>query len=362
MSTPRLDEVAGPPRGARGRVKCVVWDLDNTLWDGVLIEDREVVINDRVVEVIRALDRVGILHSIASKNDHDLAMARLEQAGIADLFLYPQISWNPKSAAIGAIASALNIGVDALAFVDDQPFELAEVAHVHPGVLGVPAADLFDAVAGEEFRPPFVTDESRRRREMYRSGAQRDHAEREFVGTSEEFLATLGMRMRINPASEDDLQRAEELTVRTNQLNSTGRTYGYEELAALRTSPDHLLLVASLDDRFGSYGKIGLALVEKGRPVEEGPPAWRLCLLLMSCRVVSRGVGTVLLAHVMRLAQQAGARLRADFVPTGRNRMMFVTYMFAGFREVAKAGDALVLEAPDQLVQPPPAYLDLELA
>ena len=90
--------------------------------------------------------------------------------------------------------------------------------------------------------------------------------EREFVGTNEEFLATLGMIFTIAPAGEEDLQRAEELTVRTNQLNSTGYTYSYEELDALRESPDHLLLVATLADRFGSYGKIGLALVEKGEP------------------------------------------------------------------------------------------------
>ena len=99
---------------------------------------------------------------------------------------------------------------------------------------------------------------------MYQSQLAREEIESEFEGTSEQFLASLGMTFTIAPARREDLQRAEELTIRTNQLNATGRTYSYDELDALRESPDHLLLVASLTDRFGSYGKIGVALVEKG--------------------------------------------------------------------------------------------------
>ena len=338
-----------------GQVKCVVWDLDGTVWDGVLLEDQQVVVRDEVVKIIRGLDELGVLHSISSKNDHDLAMARLRAAGIADYFLYPQINWNPKSESVKEIATALNIGIDALAFVDDQPFELAEVAHAHPGVLCVPADDIARAVQRTEFRPRFVTSESGQRRLMYVTAAERDSAERDFTGTSEDFLATLNMRLRIHEPGPEDLQRAEELTVRTNQLNSTGRTFSYSELDALRHSPDHLLLVAGLEDRFGTYGKIGLALIEKAKP------DWKLSMLLVSCRVVSRGIGTVLLNHVMRLASDNGAPLIAEFVPTGRNRMMFVTYMFAGFREVGRSGDATLLRAPDVPVQAVPAYLTLEV-
>jgi FkbH-like protein len=344
----------------RGRVKCVVWDLDGTIWDGVLLEDRDVVPLTRIIDIVRALDEVGILNSIASKNDHDAAIARLEEAGIVQYFLYPQIGWNPKSTSVRRIASALNIGIDSLAFVDDQPFELAEVQHALPEVLCVPADEIVDAVRLPEFRPRFVTNESRERRPMYQSSAARDEAEQEFVGTSTEFLATLGMRMRISEAEEGDLQRAEELTVRTNQLNSTGRIFSYEELAVLRTSPDHLLLVASLEDRFGSYGKIGLAVVEKTL-AQDSRPSWKLAMLLMSCRVVSRGVGTILLNHVMRLAAADGAPLLAEFVATGRNRMMHVTYMFAGFREVGRDGDAVLLQSTLDRIQAPPSYVDLQI-
>jgi len=339
----------------QGRIKCIVWDLDNTLWGGVLLEDGAVTVRPWVVEHIRRLDSMGVLHSIASKNDRQAALDKLEELGVRDLFLYPQINWNAKSSSIRLIAKALNLGLDAFAFVDDQEFERAEVAHEEPAVTCIDITELDEALARPDFVPRFVTDESAQRREMYQSQLARDELEQDFVGTNADFLANLEMTFTIEPARREDLQRAEELTVRTNQLNSTGRTYSYEELDRLRESPDHILLVASLTDRFGSYGKIGLALVEKDGPV------WQLRMLLMSCRVMSRGVGMVLLNHIMGLARDAGASLRADFVETGRNRMMQITYAFAGFRELSREGTSVVLEANLDTMQPPPAYLRLDI-
>ena len=350
-----MTAASGDGKGVRGRVKCVIWDLDDTLWDGVLLEPGQIRLRANVVRRIRELDERGILHSIASKNDRDAALAKLEELGIAEYFLYPQINWNAKSSSIRQIAGALNIGIDALAFVDDQPFERAEVAHNLPDVLTVDAAEVDSALERPEFRPRFVTGESRHRRAMYQDAAARDRAEQDFVGTSQEFLATLDMELTIREAGPEDLQRAEELTVRTNQLNSTGVTYSFAELDQLRRSPSHLLLCAALKDRYGDYGTIGLCLVEKSSD------RWRLLLLIMSCRVMSRGVGTVLLNYVMTLAGEAGARLRADFVDTGRNRMMQVTYMFAGFREAARDGDRVELECAPSSVQEPPAYLRLRV-
>jgi FkbH-like protein len=344
-----------PEKPKRGRIKCIVWDLDNTLWDGVLLEDGAVTVRPGVVEHIRRLDQMGVLHSVASKNDREAALAKLTELGVADLFLFPQANWNAKSDSIKRIAKALNLGLDAFAFVDDQEFERGEVAHVLPEVTCVDVLELDEALAREEFIPRFVTDESAQRRIMYQGQIARDELESDFVGTNDEFLASLDMSFTIAPAHRDDLQRAEELTVRTNQLNSTGRTYSYEELDQLRESDDHLLLVASLTDKFGSYGKIGLALVEKDEQV------WKLRMMLMSCRVMSRGVGMVLLSHILGLATEAGVAVRADFVETGRNRMMQVTYAFAGFREVARDGSHVVLEADLAAVQPPPPYVQLHI-
>jgi FkbH-like protein len=332
-------------------VKCVVWDLDDTLWDGVLLEDREVRPRPEVIDVVRTLDRRGILHSIASRNDAAAAHAKLTELGIDDLFLCPQINWGSKASSVEEIARRLNLAQDAFAFVDDQPFERAEVGSRLPGVRCFDATVATELPSLPAFRPPFVTEESRRRRHLYRASVERDEAAEEFTGSTEAFLSTLDMVFTISRATPEDLRRAEELTVRTHQLNTTGRTYSYAELDALRCSADHLLLLAELTDRFGSYGKIGLALVETGGR------DWRVKLLLMSCRVMSRGVGMVLLNEIRRLAADAGARLLADFVPNDRNRMMYVTYRMTGFHEDSRDGDHVTLAAPAGNVPAHPPYL-----
>ena len=338
-------------------VKCVVWDLDHTVWNGILLEDDHVELRPGVRKILRELDERGILQSIASRNDHDRAMARLEALGIADYFLYPHINWNAKGQNVAAIATALNIGLDTFLFVDDQPFEREEVAFACPAVRTFDAAALADLLGLPEMNPEFITDDSRNRRRMYLADISRNRAEESFNGPSEDFLRTLDMRFTLAPCSEDDLQRAEELTVRTNQLNTTGYTYGYDELNAFRASDGHLLLVAGLEDRYGTYGKIGLALVEKSCS-----QFWTLKLLLMSCRVMSRGVGTIMMSHVMNEARAAGVRLRAEFKPNGRNRMMEVTYRFGGFREVAREGDLITFEHDLASIQPFPEYVRVDVA
>ncbi|WP_394821754.1 HAD-IIIC family phosphatase [Pendulispora albinea] len=355
------------PKDKKKNIKCIVWDLDNTLWDGVLLEDARVTLREDVAQAIRVLDARGILHSIASRNDPAVAMAKLREFGIDEYFLYPQIHWDSKSQSIAAIARSLNFGIDAIAFVDDQPFERDEVRFAHPEVRCIDAADAASIPSLPEMNPRFITDDSRVRRKMYQADIERKTVEESHRGSLDEFLASLGMHFVIAPAQEDDLKRAEELTVRTNQLNATGYTYSYDELSAFRTSPHHDLLIAGLEDKYGTYGKIGLALVERsGRiagapasPTSPEPEVWTLKLLLMSCRVMSRGVGTVLLNHILRRAQKAGARLRAEFVPTDRNRQMYITYKFAGFREVERDGTKLVLENDYSNVQSFPPYITI---
>ncbi len=365
--------MTSPAPAAHKTVKVVVWDLDNTLWDGVLLEGDAVRPRPEVVAALRELDARGILLSIASKNDHDTAMSRLRELGLADYFIYPQIGWNAKSAGVAAIAKSINVGIDALCFIDDDPFERDEVRHALPEVMICDAAEAGGLCARAELMPRFITDESALRRRMYQADIERDRAEQEFQGPQEEFLAGLDMRFTVHPAREADLRRAEELTVRTNQLNSSGQTFSYEELAELRRSPDHLLLVAGLEDRYGTYGKIGLALVAKepgggpsagpGDPAAPGDdrPVWTVKLLLMSCRVISRGVGSILLTHILQLAKAAGARLQAEFKSTPRNRMMLVAYKFAGFQEVGRRGELVIFEHSLAGLQDFPPYVQVEL-
>lgn len=335
-------------------IKCIVWDLDNTLWDGVLTESEQVCLRPGIIEVIKTLDSRGILHSIASKNNYDDAIRKVKELGLEEYFLYPEINWSAKSLSLGKIQKNLNIGMDTILFIDDQPFEREEVQSVHPDVLCMDAVEYEQMLAHPQLNPKYITEDSKRRRLMYLEDLVRKQEEDTFEGPKEEFLASLEMRFVISRAREEDLQRAEELTVRTNQLNATGRTFSYEELNAFRQSPNHQLLVCELTDKYGSYGKIGLALVEMRDDI------WHLQLLLMSCRVMSRGVGTVLMSYILTEAKRAKVRFLADFVPTDRNRMMYITYKFANFKEIETHEDgSVVMENDLTTIQPFPPYIEV---
>jgi FkbH-like protein len=205
-----------------------------------------------------------------------------------------------------------------------------------------------------EFRPGPSTQDSLRRRKLYQAESRRKVAEQEHPEGSTEFLATLGLEMTVRPASEADLARAHELTVRTHQLNTTGTVFSMDELRELRNSAGHEVLVATLEDRFGSYGTIGLAVNE----FDGGDSV--LKLLLMSCRVMSRGVGRVLLDHLVTHAIRSGRRPTAHFVPTEVNRIMLVTLRFAGFEVGEDHGDHLVLAvAPGRTAAAGPGHVRL---
>lgn len=134
---------------------------------------------------------------------------------------------------------------------------------VHPEITCWDAVDYMSLLTDDRLRPVFITEDARRRRRMYLEADQRQQEEEKYEGPPEKFLASLHMKFVISEAGEQDLQRAEELTVRTNQLNASGKTYDYEELDFFRQSDSHLLLVCELEDKFGSYGKIGLSLIEE---------------------------------------------------------------------------------------------------
>src|SRR5580704_6140210 len=244
--------LAGPQATSRKpkTVKCVIWDLDDTLWTGTLLEDKEVSLRHGVRAILEALDGRGILNSIVSRNDYASTMQMLQTLGIDEFFLYPQIGWGAKSDAVKTIGTALNIGLDTLLFVDDQPFEREEVTFALPEVRTFDALDIDRLLDRDDLNPKTVTEESRYRRLRYRSDIARQAAEDAFTGPSEEFLASLDMKLTIHPAAEGDLRRAEELTVRTNQLNATGITYSYAELDEFRRSPGHWLLIADLADKY----------------------------------------------------------------------------------------------------------------
>ncbi|EKE80859.1 HAD-IIIC family phosphatase [Idiomarina xiamenensis] len=337
------------------KIKVLIWDLDNTVWDGVLLEDKSVTLRAGVADVIKELDRRGILQSIASKNAHDDAMEKLKEFGLDQYFIYPQINWSSKAESVGIITQSINVGIDTIAFIDDQPFEREEVAFTHKEVLCLEETELDKLLDRDEFMPRFVTSDSKNRRAMYQSDITRNKLEEDFTGPTEEFLATLNLEMTITPATDDDLQRAEELTQRTHQLNTTGYTYTYDELRKFIESDEHDLLIASLNDKYGTYGKIGVCLIERNQTY------WNVKLLLMSCRVMSRGVGTIMINHIISEASKAGVTLRAEFIQTDRNRMMFITYRLGNFEILKQEDNRYVLENDCTNVAKLPPYISLNV-
>jgi methoxymalonate biosynthesis protein len=308
-------------------VKCLVWDLDNTLWQGTLLEDADVQLCPGVRDVIVELDSRGILQSIASKNDYDMAWPRLEQLGVAEYFVHPHIGWGRKSDSVGEIAVQLNFALDTIAFIDDLPSERAEVAFRADMVRCYRPEDAASLPGLPEFSPETVTIDATRRRQMYQASFRRDSERESFAGPDEEFLRSLDLVMTIERAGAEDLSRVEELTLRTSQMNATGVHYPDEVLRGLLDDENHEVRTVTLTDRFGPHGAVGVILLEYHCAM------WHLKLLATSCRVVSFGAGAVILNWLIDQAARAGVHLAADFRPTDRNRMMDIAYRFAGFAE-----------------------------
>ena len=294
--------------------KVVVWDLDETLWTGVLAEDGAagVTLRPEAAAAIKMLDERGVLQSIASKNDHAEAMAALMSFGLADYFLHPQIHWNPKSGSVAAVARALDLGIDSVVFIDDQPFERAEVEAAHPGVRTLPHTAVGDLTDHPWFATP-ATPESARRRSLYQQEAQRTEAFDAAGADYPAFLRASAIQLRIAPLAPADVERVFELSQRTNQLNFNGRKYTREAVQGLMAGEDgrrgYTLRCA---DRFGDYGLIGFAEVAVG--------AGLVCEFFMSCRVQRKRVEHAFFAWLGAEMAAAGApTMRIAYTRTGRN-------------------------------------------
>lgn len=294
------DFVKGAPVVAAqpaAKVKCLVWDLDNTLWNGTLIETEDpatLELNPQVLETIEELDRRGVLQSISSKNDFEPAMDVLRSLGIADYFLYPQISWAPKSTSMAQIAKSLNIGIDALALIDDSAFECQQVCSEWLQVRTYDVTELSGLLERAEFDVP-ITAESRQRREMYRAEEQRNtlmQAERTDILA---FLRQCNLKLHIfSPATEEEKLRCYELILRTNQLNMSGRKYSAEEFDAVLARNGHTNFAFSCEDDFGTYGIVGFGqyCVNHGVMV--------FTEFAMSCRVAGKFVESALFSYLLK--------------------------------------------------------------
>jgi len=309
-------------------VKCVVWDIDNTLLDGVYLEsgDTPPAANPAMAEALADLASRGMLHAIASKNPPQAAAHAAAVTGTT--FAAVECGWGAKSGALARIAAELAIGTDALAFVDDDPYERAEVGAALPEVLVLAPDEVADAAGWPEFGAAAVTDEARRRGEMYAARRHRQAAEQAFGGSREEFLASAGTQVTIAAAGLADVPRLHELAARTRQFNSAGQAVAEAELAALITAPDTDVTTIRLRDAFGDDGIVGACVTS-----HDHDGTWTVRLLIMSCRAMGRGVIGALLAWVTQSAARAGAcEVAVRCVLTERNVPLRLALTGAGFR------------------------------
>lgn len=253
------------------QIKCVAWDLDGTLWDGTLSEGEDVRLREGVLETIKALDAAGIVNSICSKNNYDVAIAKLKELGLEEYFVFPQIGWGAKSAAIKNLAREMNIGLDAIAFVDDREENRADVRENCPGVL------VLDEIAAVALRLGWRSEKGlgAARRKMYREEMARRGAAQAFAGDAAAFLAQSELNVEL---CEVDFARCLELVNRTNQLTITGRRYAAADFTALMKCCQ--TRAVRVRDKYGDYGIVGFVAWDDLRIVE----------FVFSCRVACKGV------------------------------------------------------------------------
>ncbi|NLS05969.1 HAD-IIIC family phosphatase [Rhizobium sp. P32RR-XVIII] len=335
--------------------KCLVLDLDNTLWSGVIGDDglEGIVIGQgsALGEAHLSLQRYakqlamrGVILAVCSKNDD--AVARLPFERHPDMLLkLDDISvfcanWSNKADNIRQIAAELNIGTDAVVFVDDNPFERELVRRELPEVsvpeLPEDAADYASTISdGGYFEAVAITAEDVAKTEQYRSNAQRKELESSTTDLGA-YLSALDMTLKAASFDEIGLARIVQLINKTNQFNLTTRRYTDEEVRKLIGRPDVVTRQLRLIDRFGDNGVIGIVI---GRLLDDGA-SLNIETWLMSCRVLGRQVEQATLDIVVQAAAELQATsIIGTFIPSGRNNIVRDHFANLGFSRVSESGD-----------------------
>lgn len=325
--------------------KVLAVDADNTLWGGIVGEDGAdgVLIGDSFPgNGYRAFQQglvyqaaQGALIAMLSKNDAaDVDEVFESRAGDLALGLRHlaarRVNWSSKAENLRSVAEELNVGIESFIFIDDSDVELDEVRQRLPGVQVVKVSDEPEEVAEitrhlTAYRFAAVSTEDRERTGMVQVESGRQEAAS--VATShEDFLASLGLVVRVFAPELSHVGRVTQLLNKTNQFNLTSIRRDTAEVATLVASKTHRLYAAEVSDRFGGYGLVGVAFVECGSD------SWEVDTFLLSCRVLRRGVEDALLQCIADDASTAGAHtLRGSYVPTTKNGQVATFYPERGF-------------------------------
>lgn len=379
------DHVVRLLAAARGRsAKCLVLDLDNTCWGGVIGDDGPDGIRIgqgsaegeaflAIQHYALALKARGIVLAVCSKNEEATARAPFEShpdmaLKLEDIAVFVA-NWTDKATNIAAIARTLNIGIDALAFLDDNPAERERVRQSCPEVMVPEVGDdpaLYPALLAQSgyFETLALTADDANRADQYRANALRADQVAQ-IGNYDEYLASLGMTCDIRPFDATGRARIAQLIAKSNQFNLTTRRYSEADVAAMEADPDVLGLQVRLADRFGDNGMISVVIFRKGAG------EWICDTWLMSCRVLKRRVEEAILDAVAVAARAVGVkRLVGDYLPSAKNAMVAGHFEALGFARAGTpeaAGDAAmdaeatrwVLDLADYSPTAPPMTVDI---
>ena len=313
--------------------KCIVLDLDNTLWGGIIGEDGlegiklgDGPIGRAYVEFQRhllALNQRGIILAINSKNNFDDAIEVIRKHPNMilkeDNFASIRIDWNDKVENIKEIAEELNIGLDSIVFFDDDPINRDYMRSALPQVLTVELSDSSSysqtLKSINEFQVLNITKEDTKRGKMYLNQRKRTEFQKQ-VGNLQDFLKQLNISVKIRKADEYTIPRISQLTLKTNQFNLTTRRYQEEDIRKFVSEKNKIVECAEIQDKFGENGITSVYIVKKDNQQE-----WTLDTFLLSCRVMGRGIEEALLGQIIQRAKIEGIKkVKAQYIKTKKNK------------------------------------------
>lgn len=336
--------------------KCLVLDCDNTLWGGVIGEDgiENILLGDTFPGVtfkefqyaILDLYNKGIILGICSKNNEQDVLDVLENHPDMILrkkhFSIMKINWQDKITNLKEIANELNVGTDSLVMVDDSEFEINAIKKLAPeiGTLLLPRDSLLfrDMLLSSNFFDTVVlSDEDKKRTEMYQAQTERTKAQAEFNNV-EDYLRFLEMEVFVKKANLFSISRVAQLTQKTNQFNLTTQRYSQTEIKEFVESNDYEVYTLSVNDKFGENGIVGAAIVKFEAD------AAILDTFLLSCRIIGRGVEKVLLGVCVDCAAKRSNILRGIYVPTKKNKQVENFFLNSSFTFVNQIDSSFIYE------------------
>ena len=258
------------------QIKLVIWDLDDTFWNGTISEEG-VSIPDAHKNLLKTLTDIGIVNSVCSKNDFEPAMQRLADAGVAEFFVFPSINWNPKGQRIQQLIADMQLRPANVLFLDDNPSNLGEARHFCPELMTGGPELIGQLIADADAAP--VKDPTHKRLKQYRVLEQKHQAKEQF-SSNEEFLYRSGIRVELGTDCLAQLARIHDLILRSNQLNFTKLRSTETELRELLSDPAVEAGYASVRDRFGDYGITGFYALKENRLIH----------FTFSCRTLGMGI------------------------------------------------------------------------